>query len=285
MTPEYARGEYRPKTMVLIPPQASVSKNKVASTEQMIEEGSRLEDAAVLVLSKQFAELGYELNSLSVAEVIADSELQTMVRNVNERYDEELARMGFKAKEIRSRRYSLGDPARILAARLGAEALAIGRIDASGATGGQKTMAVLFGGSMGHAAMSIGIVAGDNGDIEAFVSALDPGMSPEKLEADPVGVMANLADKALKKFPSPGEAAKYKKKWPQSTNRQVPASVESDDQAMDDLEALFGDETPDEAPADVEAVDVEVSLEEGDIEAVIEAEVESAAEEAAVSDD
>ena len=85
MTPEYARGEYRPKSMVLIPPQATVSKNKVASTEQMIEEGSRLEDAAVLVLSKQFAELGYELNSLSVAEVIADPELQAMVRNVNDR--------------------------------------------------------------------------------------------------------------------------------------------------------------------------------------------------------
>lgn len=284
MTPEYARGEYRPKTMVLIPPQASVSKNKVASTEQMIEEGSRLEDAAVLVLSKQFADLGYELNSLSVAEVIADPELQAMVRNVNERYDEELARMGFKVKEIRSRRYSLGDPARILAARLGAEALAIGRIDASGATGGQKTMAFLIGGSMGHAAMSVGIVAGDNGDIEAFISAIDPGMSPEKLEADPVGVMAKLADRALTKFPAPGEAAKYKKRWPQSSNREVPASIAPDDQAMDDLEALFGDEAPDE-----EDVSVEAEAEEGNVEAAIEAEIESAAEEvaeeAAESDD
>jgi hypothetical protein len=289
MTPEYARGEYRPKSMVLIPPQATVSKNKVASTEQMIEEGSKLEDAAVLVLSRQFAELGYELNTLSVAEVIADPELQTMVRNVNERYDEELARMGFKAKEIRSRRYGLGDPARILAARLGAEALAIGRIDASGATGGQKTMAFLIGGSMGHASMSVGIVAGDNGDIEAFISAIDPGMSPEKLAQDPVGVMANLADKALKKFPAPGEAAKYKKKWPQSSNREVPASIEPDDQAMDDLEALFGDETTvEEAPneeAMEEAVDVEVDVEEGDVEAAIEAEIESAAEEAAESGD
>ena len=133
----------------------------------------------------------------------------------------------------------------------------------------------------------------NNGDIEAFVSAIDPGMSPEKLQADPVGVMAKLSDKALKNYPAPGEAAKYKKRWPQSSNREVPASIEPDDQAMDDLEALFGDETPDvEAPdeqamdeAMEETVDVEVEAEEGDVEAAIEAEVEEAAEEAAESDD
>ncbi len=279
MTPEYARGEYRPKIMVLIPPQAEASKNKVASTEQMIEEGSRLEDAAALVLSQQFGQLGYELNTLSVAEVIADPELQAMVRSVNERYDEELGRIAAKAKDIRSRRFSVGDPARILAARLGAEAIMIGRIDASGATGGQKTMAFLFGGSAGHAAMSIGIVAGDNGDIEAFFSAIDPGMSPAKLAMEPVNVMAKLANKTLKNFPAPGETAKYKKKWPQSTNREVPAVIDADDQAMDDLEALFGDEAPAEEAADVEVTD------EADVEVAIEIEVESAADEAAEAED
>lgn len=45
MTPEFARAEFRPKTMVLIPPRAEVTKKKVTSSEQMIEEGAVLEDA------------------------------------------------------------------------------------------------------------------------------------------------------------------------------------------------------------------------------------------------
>ena len=59
--------------------------------------------------------------------------------------------------------------------------------------------------------------------------------------------------------------------------------------ALDDLEALFGDEAPVEEAPDEEDVSVEAEAEEGNVEAAIEAEIESAAEEvaeeAAESDD
>ena len=261
MTPEFARGDYRPKTMVLIPPQANASVNKVASNEQMIEEGSKLEDAAALVLQEKLHQLGYDIRVLTVAEVNGDPELQAMTRALNERYDEELARIMVnpivvaykKPKDIRSRRFNLGDPARIIAARLGAEALAMVRIDASGASGGQKAMAAIFGGSMGHVVMSLGVVAGDNGDLEALFHGYDPRMSAAKLAEQPVEIMATVAEsKTLKDYPAVGEQAKYKKKWPQSTNRQVPEAVSTDDEALEDLEALFGGDESEEPEEETE---------------------------------
>ena len=251
MTPEFARGEFRPISMVLIPPLAEVTKDKVTTTESMIEEAAGLEDAAALVLRDQLRSKGYELRILSVEQVNADPVLQQMVRSMNERYDADIVQAMKKPKDIRTRRYNFGDEVKILAARLDADALVVSRIYASGATGGQKTMAVLFGGSMGYAAINLGIVAGDNGDLEAFFDGAIGNMSPEKLEREPTEVMSKITETALKKFPAHGAAAKYKKSWPQSSNRIVPDKAASDDDLLMDLEALL-EETPEATMADPE---------------------------------
>ena len=254
MTPEFAKAEFRPKTMVLIPPRAEVTKKKVTSTEQMIEEGAVLEDATSLVLKEQLGALGYTIRVLTIDEVNTDPELQLMVRNFNERYDADLAKVVKKPKDIRKRRFSFGDEARILAARLEAEAIIVGRISASGATGGQKTMAFLLGGSSGHAALNLSIVAGDNGDLEGFFTYVDSGMSPEKIALEPVETMAKVSAKALKDFPAVDELAKVRRSWPQNTDRQVPDTAQSDEEVFSDLEALFGEEAdkviPDEEMPD-----------------------------------
>lgn len=239
MTPEYARAEYRPKAMVLIPPRAEVMKKKVASTEQLIEEGAVLEDVTASVLKEQLGKLGYEVRILSVEDVNADPELQAMVRSLNELYDEELPRIMKKGKDIRKRRFRFGDAARILAARLDAEAFVMCRIQASGATGGQMTMAILFGGSTGFAAMSIGIIAGDNGDLEAFFTATDTGMSPTQLSEQPLKTMTKVTSKVIKRYPAADETGKYRKAWPQSTDRKVAEAELSDEDVLSDLEALF----------------------------------------------
>jgi hypothetical protein len=245
MTPEFARGEFRPKTMVLIPPLAEVTKNKVTTTEEMIEEAAGLEYATALVLREQLRAKGYELRILPADEVNNDPLLRQMVRGMNERYDADIVQAMKKPKDIRSRRFNFGDEAKILAAKLGADALVVSRIAASGATGGQKTMAVVFGGSMGYATVTLSIVAGDNGDLEAFFDGVDSGMSPEKLEQQPREVMSKVTASALKDFPGLGEAGKYRKSWPQNTNRQVPDKGASDEDVLSDLEALF--EMPPEA--------------------------------------
>jgi hypothetical protein len=251
MTPEFARGEYRPISMVLIPPMAEVMKDKVTTTESMIAEAAGLEDAAGLVLREQLRAKGYELRILSVDQVNDDPVLRQMVRSMNERYDADIVQAMKKPKDIRTRRYNFGDEAKVLAAKLDADALIVSRIAASGASGGQKTMAVLIGGSMGYAVVSIGIVAGDNGDLEAFFDGSVGNMSPEQLEREPKEVMSKITTSALKKFPAHDAAAKYKKSWPQDSNRQVPDKAVSDDDVLMDLEALF-EETPETSVAEPE---------------------------------
>ena len=249
-TPEFARGEYRPKRIVLLPPHATAATNKVTSSEPVIEGGSRLEDAAVLELQKRFHALGYELGVLGVAEVNADPELQVLVRSLNERYDEEAARFqvsyreGLRGADVRERRFKLGDGARILADRLDTEALAIARIAAEGASGGRKTLGVLFGGSIGFASVHVGIVAGDNGDLEAYYVGYYAGMSPQRLQEEPVEIMAEVLSRALGEFPSVDEDGRYKERWPETSNRESPAPATSTETVIKDLEALFGDEAP-----------------------------------------
>ncbi len=240
-TPEYAKGEYRPRSMVIIPPLAEVMLKKVASTEQMVEESALLEDATALVLREQIEGLGYEVRVLTVDEVNGDPILQGLIRALNERYDDEMSKLRTKAKDIRERRYTYGEEAMVVADHLGAEALVMARVYAEGASGGQKTMAVLFGGSMGGTDISVGIIAGDNGDLEAFYQQLITNVSPEQLSGDPEGIMRKVTKKVIKKFPAVDAQAKWNKRWPQSTNRVVPEPLPEGDEALADLEALFGD--------------------------------------------
>ncbi len=260
MTPEFAHGEFRPKYIVLIPPMADVTKDKATTTESMIAEAAGLEDAAALVLRDQLLVKGYELRILSVEQVNADPVLQQMVRSLNERYDADITQAMKKPKEIRSRRFNFGDEAKILAAKLDTDALIVSRISASGATGGQKTMAVMFGGSMGHASVGLALVAGDNGDLEAFFDGAIAGMggiSPEQLERQPVEIMSKVIAAAIKDFPALDAEAKYKKSWPQTSNRIVPDKATSDEDVLSDLEALLGEAPESEVADPEESVPVE----------------------------
>jgi hypothetical protein len=124
-------------------------------------------------------------------------------------------------------------------------------------------MAFLLGGSSGHAALNLGIVAGDNGDLEGFFTYIDNGMSPDKIALEPVKTMAKVSAKALKDFPALDETAKVRRSWPQDTGRTVPDTVQSDADVLADLEALMGGDADDVAPAsEEEAGDIASAPEE-----------------------
>jgi hypothetical protein len=228
MTPEFARAEYRPMTMVMIPPRAAVSKDSMFSSHELIEQGGIVEDAVLVACKDIFDKLGYEVRILSVDEVNADKDLQVMVRNVNKRYDE----------------------ARILADRLGVEAIIVGRIEVAAAAGGASVFSL---GTSGEAEMSIGIIAGDNGDLEAFFTGAQLGLSAKKIEKKPLKTMAKLSANVLKDYPTPDELIKVKKSWLQTTNRKVPDAALSDEDILSDMEAMFEQPEEDATPAVDEA--------------------------------
>ena len=59
MTPEFARAEYRPMSIVIIPPRAAVSKETAFSSHQLIEQGGIIEDAVLVACKDIFDKLGY----------------------------------------------------------------------------------------------------------------------------------------------------------------------------------------------------------------------------------
>ncbi len=255
MTPEFARAEYRPMSMVMIPPRAAVSKEAAFSSNQLIEQGGVVEDAVLLACKDIFAELGYEIRILTVDEVNADPDLQVMVRDVNKRYDEDFLQkitLPFKRQlqDIRERRFKVGDEARILADRLGVDAIIVGRIQAAVTSGGTSIISL---GTSGQAEMSIGIIAGDNGDLEAFFTGAQIGLSAKKIEKDPLKTMAKLFGSVLKDYPTPDELIKVKKSWPQSTNREIPDAASSDEDVLSDLEEMIGQPEEDVTPVQDEA--------------------------------
>ena len=259
MTPEFARAEYRPMSLVIIPPRAAVSKEAAFSSHQLIEQGGVIEDAALVACKDIFEKLGYQIRVLTVDEVNADPDLQLMVRNVNKRYDEDFLQkitLPFKRqlKDIRSRRFKMGDEARILAARLGVDAVIVGRIEAAVTSGGSSVMSL---GTSGKAEVSVGIIAGDNGDLEAFFTGAQLGLSAKKIEKKPLKTMAKLFGSVLKDCPTADELVKVKKSWPQSTDRKIPDAALSDEDVLADMEAMFEEPVEDATPAPVEALPAE----------------------------
>lgn len=256
MTPEFARAEYRPMSMVIIPPRAAVSKDATFSSHQLIEQGGVVEDAALVACKDIFDKLGYQIRVLTVDEVNADPDLQVTVRNVNKRYDEDFLQkitlpLKRQLQDIRSRRFKMGDEARILATRLGVDAIIVGRIDAAVTSGGASVLSL---GTSGQAEMSVGIIAGDNGDLEAFFTGAQIGLSAKKIEKAPLKTMAKLFGSVLKDYPTPDELIKVKKSWPQSTNRKIPDAALSDEGVMSDIEAMIEQPEEDATPAPGEAL-------------------------------
>ena len=270
MTPEFSRDEERPLVLALLPPRAEVMQDKVASMEQMIHEGAKIEDAAGVVVTNTLTGKGYQIRPFTNDEINSDPVLKDLTHRFNERYDDERQQILQRKKDVRSRRFTCGEEAEILATKLGVDGIVVVRIHASGASGGQKMMAALIGGSSGYTTMDISILAADTGDVEAYFDGLVSGTSDNDIVQKPEKVMAKVSKKTFKKFPKTGETVKVKKSWPQNT-RKEPEATQSEDEMLAELEALLGDGGSTGEGAEVPADEIDTIDETGE-EAVVTAE-------------
>ena len=241
MTPEFSRNEERPVIIALLPPRAEVVQDKLTSMDQMVHEGAKVEDAAAVVVTNTLTGKGYQVRPISNDEINSDSELKDLVHRFNERYEDERQQIMQGRKGVRSRRFTCGEEAEILAKRLGVDGIAVVRIVSSAASGGQQVLAFI-GGSSGRTDMDVAILAADTGDVEAFFDAFITGTSDNDIVERPEKEMAKVSKKTLKKFPKTGEVVKVKRSWPQHT-RKEPEATQSEDEMLADLEALLGDDS------------------------------------------
>lgn len=247
MSPGFRTDDERPKNVVLIPPHADFVKKKVLMTEQLVAECEALENSASSWIRKMLEDKGYTVRVLTVDEINADPELQETVRQVNDRYDEEWRKLIRKPKKLRLGRYELGDEARRLVARFGADGLLISRIQAVGASKGQKAMAYLLGGNPGYARLDLSVVEAESGRVEAyFFFMVEAGY--KSLTTKPDKKMMQVARGALRKYPKSSEI--LPPKHPSVAEQKADEEDVSEEAVLADLEALLGPEEEAEPPSD-----------------------------------
>jgi hypothetical protein len=231
-TPEFEAGATRPLTIAFLPPQAMLIKQKVIQTEQQIEESGELANYLGASVRAAFAEQGYEVRVLQADEVNADPELQELVLDAGRRYSEMLSQVRTRLpRQIGKRRYEAGDEMRMLAGKLGVDAVGFAEIQIFAAAPGASAVAILTGfGAAGSATLlTVSIIDGATANIEAYF--VPPAMRRGSLAgydaimADPAGKIAELTELTLRDLPQADPAAR--------------AARESDEDVLSDVEDLL----------------------------------------------
>lgn len=199
-TPEFEAGATRPRTIVFLPPHAALVKQKVVKSEQQIEESAELATYLGANVEAEFKARGYDVRVLRPDEIAADPALQELVLDADRRYSEMLTQMRLRLpRQIGKRRYEAGDEMRLLAAKLGADAVGFAEIQIFAAAPGAAAVSILTGfGSAGSSTMvSISVIDGKTANIEAFFvpPVLRRGSIAgyEAIMEDPAGKIAEIA--------------------------------------------------------------------------------------------
>lgn len=192
-TDEFEDGATRPVSVVVLPSQVSLVKQKLIRQEAQVEESGELEPYLTAAVASEFRARGYEVRVVDAAAISADPGLQELVIDANRRFDELLTNIGSrlaKTRNVRNREYNAGDTARLVAARLGVDALAFARMQIIAPAGGVRALNLGVGGET--AMLTVTIVDGNSGDIEAYITL--PAMSRGKMFVGHDAIVENPAE-------------------------------------------------------------------------------------------
>ena len=193
-------------------------------------------------LKKQLEQQGYRVWLLSEADLDSDAQLSALVVQANKRYDDELDRMvASNLKGVKYRRYSLGEEARVLANYLDVDAVAFARLEAVGASGGQRLIGF---GNQGQIHLGVSIAHARTGDIEAFFGGNNTptfGKSVEGIVKKPEKTTGKIAKTAFKKLPGVAEALKPEKLDEEEVRPVQLYDREDEETLLEDLEEMLAD--------------------------------------------
>ena len=169
--PDLTSGKIRVHSLLLMPAQVKMTKVGMKGGESMMEESHQTEQDLSAVVASVLQDLGYKVNHEALAaDVLAkDSDLRYAVDDLQKKFDEQLALMNRKSKDVRKGRFTLGDEVTKLAPGEGVDALLFVRAEGQVLTGGKKTFGYLVGGSKFDTAfMHFGVVDAKTGDVLYF---------------------------------------------------------------------------------------------------------------------
>jgi hypothetical protein len=181
-----------------------------------------------------FKAQGYEARVLEPTDVNADPELQELVLDASRRYAEMLTQVRTRLpRQIGKRRYEAGDELRVLASKLGVDAIGFAEIQIFAAAPGASAVSILTGfGAAGSSTMiSVSVIDGSTANIEAYfvppVMRRGSMAGYEAIMADPAGRIGELTEATLRDLPQVDAAAR--------------APAESDEDVLSDVEDLLED--------------------------------------------
>lgn len=222
-TDGYEDGTTRPVSIALLPPEASVSEQRVIKREALVEESTEFSVMFADALAESLRLQGYQVEIIDADRINTDPSLREAVIDARRRHEEML--VGVKAKEIRRRQYEGSEQARILASYLGVDAIGFATLNVVGAKGGKKAMGILLGGGTGGSSGMLDLVDGVSGHLEArLMNMLSGSGSAKKFEEDPAGEIAEIVEKIVYKMPDAEPSVRLARK---SDGEDVLSDIES----------------------------------------------------------
>ena len=231
-TAEFEAGATRPRSIVFLPPQAALIKQKVVQAEQQADASGELAGYLGASVEAAFKAQGYDVRVLTPAEIGKDPELQELVLEASRAYAEMLTQLRLKLpRQIGKQRQEAGDEMRLLAAKLGVDAVGFAEIQISAAAAGATVVSGFTGfGSAGSSTlMSVSVIDGPTANIEAFFvpPVLRRGSMAgyDAIMADPAGKIGELTEATLRDLPRADAAALV--------------TAENDEDVLSDVEDLL----------------------------------------------
>jgi hypothetical protein len=144
--PDLKAGKLKPMKLLALPPQVEVIRLGVKSTEGLIEESQKVEQALPGIISNVFTARGFTLvpSPYSKEALSQNEELKYALADVQKQFDAIFPQIARKPKDIRKGRFTMGDEVSKFAA--GSDAILFVRVHGQLSTGGKKAFAILIGG-------------------------------------------------------------------------------------------------------------------------------------------
>lgn len=222
-TSGFEDGVTRPVTIAILPPDASVSTQRLIRSESLVDESTEFSEIYVNLVATALRAKGYEVEAIDSERINNDPRLQEAVIDAKRRNADVLTTL--KQKEIERREYEGSEEARILARYLDVDAIGFAVLSIAGATGGKKAMGLILGGSTGVSFGSMSLVDGRSGYLEVRFSGRGSG-SAKKFEEDPEAEISEIVEEMLKKLPDADPSARVEQ-------------TSSDDDVLSDIESLL----------------------------------------------
>jgi len=227
-TEEFESGATRPVSIALLPAHVELMKQKMIRREAQVEEAGELESYLTNAVAAELEIRGYQLHLLSADDINSDPELQELVVDADRRFGELLTNVSRKLKkQVAKRRYNAGDEMKLLAGRLGVDAIGFIRMQLIASGKGVQILNMGMGGT--STMLSVSLIDGRTSDIEAYITLpiLRRGKmfgGYEDVMNNPDEEMARFAGATLDDLPAADPSARV---------------VQSDEDVLGDLEALL----------------------------------------------